>query len=126
MSIKRSRLGGLCSTCPLRLTMMKKSSSCLAPELLPSDSLSTGYAGAERWEGVLVKVEDVVITFVNQFGGWYWHTYAGTDSLQGYEKMIAGQVVPPRRWFIASATGTDFSVALATECDQDSLDVVRR
>ena len=36
----------------------------VVPELLSTDSLSTFYPGAERWEGVLVKVENVVITFV--------------------------------------------------------------
>ena len=64
------------------------------PELLPADSLSNGYSGAERWEGVLVEVQNIVITSTNQFGNWYFHTSTGLDSLSGYEKMFSGQVVP--------------------------------
>jgi predicted extracellular nuclease len=77
----------------------------LAPEVLPPDSLSNGYPGAERWEGVLVQVQNVVITSVNEFNNWYFLTSTGIDSLSGYEKMFSGQVVPQVGDTLATATG---------------------
>ena len=70
-----------------------------APVPLPVDSLKVGYAGAERWEGVLVRVDSVVVTSLNNFNDWRFHQFNGpapgrVDSLVGYEKMISGQVIP--------------------------------
>lgn len=71
----------------------------LTPVKLPVDSLKVGYAGSERWEGVLVRCDSVVVTSLNGFNDWRFHHFAGpvagrVDSLVGYEKMISGQVVP--------------------------------
>jgi hypothetical protein len=76
-----------------------------APEVLPPDSLATGYAGAERWEGVLVQVQNVVITHLDNFDDWYFRTSTGTDSLSGYEKMIDNQIVPQVGDTLLSVTG---------------------
>ena len=77
----------------------------LAPEVLPVDSLTTGYAGSERWETVLVQVQNIVITSTNAFNNWYFHNSTGSDSLSGIEKMISGQVVPQVGDTLLSATG---------------------
>ncbi len=71
----------------------------LVPIKLPVDSLKVNYAGSERWEGVLVRVDSVIVTSLNGFNDWRVHHFNGpvggrVDSLVGYEKMVAGQVVP--------------------------------
>ena len=77
----------------------------LAPAVLPVDSLSQNSANTERWEGVLVQVQNVVIYRVNGFGNWYFRNNANTDSLSGYEKMFSGQVVPQVGDTLLTVTG---------------------
>jgi hypothetical protein len=82
-----------------------------APVVLPVDSLKMNYPGAERWEGVLVQVQDVKVTSIQApFNNWRFHMNSGpaagrVDSLVGYEKMISGQVVPEVGDILASVTG---------------------
>ena len=70
----------------------------LTPVTLPIDSLKTTYPGAERWEGVLVRVDSVQVTSINTFRDWRFRKYVGGtvvgDSLVAYEKMISGQITP--------------------------------
>jgi hypothetical protein len=77
----------------------------LLPVKLPVDSLKnsygsgTTYGGSERWEGVLIRVDSVKVTSLNTFNDWRFHMTTGpaagqVDSIVGYEKMIAGQVIP--------------------------------
>jgi FlgD Ig-like domain len=70
----------------------------LTPVTLPVDSIGINYPGAERWEGVLVRVDNVRVTSVNTFNDWRVRNYVGStvvgDSVIGYEKMISGQIVP--------------------------------
>ena len=97
----------------------------LAPEVLPPDSLTTLYGGAERWEGVLVQVQNVVITSNNQFNQWFIHNAAGTDSLSGYEKMISGQVIPQAGDTLSSVTGVaDWAFSERRIAPRDNDDII--
>ena len=52
-------------------TFTKESAGApLLPVKLPVDSLKVNYAGAEGWEGVLVKVDTVKVTSLNTFNDW--------------------------------------------------------
>jgi predicted extracellular nuclease len=77
----------------------------LAPAVLPVDSLSQNSPNTERWEGVLVQVQNIVIYRVNNFNNWYFMNNAATDSLSGYEKMFSGQVVPQVGDTLLTVTG---------------------
>jgi hypothetical protein len=70
----------------------------LTPVTLPIDSLRAAYPGSERWEGVLIRVQNVQVTSLNAFNDWRIRHFSGAnvfgDSIVGYEKMIAGQVIP--------------------------------
>ena len=93
-----TEFGGLTELTTPTLTKIS-TGAAPAPVNLPIDSLKTNYAGSERWEGVLIRVDSVQVTSLNAFNDWRVHHFAGpvagrVDSLVGYEKMIAGQVVP--------------------------------
>lgn len=69
---------------------------------------------SERWEGVLVKVENVVVGRLDSFNDWYLDMGdcgnllrpSRADSvISGYEKMISGQVVPQVGDTLASVVG---------------------
>jgi hypothetical protein len=81
-----------------------------APVVLPPESLTTEYAGSERWEGVLVQLQNVVIDTVNNFGNWYFEMDPPNVLFSGYEKMFSGQVVPQQGDTLLSVTGVhDFA-----------------
>ncbi len=85
-----------------------------APVVISACSLHTDSPNAERWEGVLVRVENVAVGAVNSFGNWYLDLIGcgnltsptrRNSVLSGYEKMISGQVVPLVGDTLASVTG---------------------
>lgn len=80
-----------------------------APVVLPVDSLSNNAPdGGEKWEGVLVQVQNVRVISVNNFRDWRIENFgagATGDSMYVYEKMIGNQLEPVVGDSLATVTG---------------------
>jgi hypothetical protein len=84
----------------------------VTPVNVTVSQINNNNPAAEQWEGVLVKVSNVKVTFRNNFNNWYFHALpcapcAGTDSTSGYQKMnVPSQdVIPAVGDTLTSVTG---------------------
>src|SRR5262245_12796017 len=105
---------GSLSELDLAILYRDSSGPAPVPVVVTACSLHTDYAGAERWEGRLVRVNNVVVRRLNAFNNWYLDLVgcgnllrpSRRDSvLSGYQKMIAGQIVPQVGDTLDSVTG---------------------
>ena len=106
--------GGSLTELDLAILNRDSSGPVPVPTVVSPCSLHSESANAERWEGRLVRVQNVVVRRLNTFNNWFLDMAAcgnlanpaHRDSvLCGYEKMISGQVVPQVGDTLATVTG---------------------